>query len=278
MSKKTRVLFATDFTSAQDQPVSLIRRMLELTSLRLDFLHVVNHFWKNWFASGSYEEAAEAKLKDISCDILAKVEQERLHVLCGHPADLIVQQTRMLSPDITLLGAKPKQDHRYSSAHVTESVIRYGAGSVWVCDTADINRIACAFDASESSLKALEMAVQCCQWFKAGLEIICVVPQPDFYPLRLDIQETSPDLSNYEAAYIEDMDQHLAELDLSAVGYQIYYLKGRPADEILDHCKKQSIDLLVLGSRGHSVMRNVLIGSTMERVMQQRNTSLLMVR
>ncbi len=53
---------------------------------------------------------------------------------------------------------------------------------------------------------------------------------------------------------------------------------GKPADEICRYARKQSIDLLVLGTHGRTGLKHLLVGSVAERVVRVGPCPVLTVR
>ncbi len=57
-----------------------------------------------------------------------------------------------------------------------------------------------------------------------------------------------------------------------------HYLVGHPGEEISALATKQKADLIVMGSHGHSALRNLLVGSVTSNVLARCKTPLLIVR
>jgi len=54
--------------------------------------------------------------------------------------------------------------------------------------------------------------------------------------------------------------------------------KGRDAEEILDFIRKSNIDLMVMGAFGHNRLRELLLGSTTSRILQESPIPVLLIR
>lgn len=53
--------------------------------------------------------------------------------------------------------------------------------------------------------------------------------------------------------------------------------EGKPADRILHHIRQSGCDLVVMGSRGHGLIKEVLVGSTSRTVLKQSPKPVLIV-
>lgn len=55
-------------------------------------------------------------------------------------------------------------------------------------------------------------------------------------------------------------------------------MEGDPAQAILDYVDKNSISLIVMGSRGLSTVKRVFLGSVSSRVVQEARVPVLIVK
>lgn len=56
------------------------------------------------------------------------------------------------------------------------------------------------------------------------------------------------------------------------------YLRGAPADEILQFAKQEEIDLIVMGSHGRTGLSRLLMGSVADAVMRKASCPILVVK
>lgn len=59
---------------------------------------------------------------------------------------------------------------------------------------------------------------------------------------------------------------------------EILVVSGEPAEKILEISEKINCDLIVMGTHGHGVIENLLIGSTAKQVVRQSRKPVLVVR
>ena len=66
--------------------------------------------------------------------------------------------------------------------------------------------------------------------------------------------------------------------DQTFVTDEILIKSGAPAEVIVQTAKEQTCDLIVMGTHGHSVIANVLVGSTLKWVIRQSPVPVLVIR
>ncbi|MBW2023605.1 MAG: universal stress protein [Deltaproteobacteria bacterium] len=52
---------------------------------------------------------------------------------------------------------------------------------------------------------------------------------------------------------------------------------GRPVERILHHIEQGDADMVVMGSRGHGILKETLLGSTSHRVLRRSPVRVLIV-
>lgn len=131
-----------------------------------------------------------------------------------------------------------------------------------------ISQILCPVDFSKNSLRALEIAKEISKKIKANLLIVHVVPENKIRGMIED-----PEGVNKYLDYLkEEADYEMKKL---AEGYDYEVLIGVPAGEILK--KTQSVDLIIIGSKGRSYVEAILVGSVAEAVIKNSNKTVLLI-
>jgi len=64
----------------------------------------------------------------------------------------------------------------------------------------------------------------------------------------------------------------------AGIAFQSGYKVGSIADEVIDTVRQQHIDIIVMGSHGHSPLANVVMGSVATKVLAAATVPVLMVR
>jgi nucleotide-binding universal stress UspA family protein len=133
-------------------------------------------------------------------------------------------------------------------------------------------------DGSQLALKAVAQAVAIAAKFNSMLIVLAV----------LDTRALSTsELLGMDEAILRmrlknESEKHLAEAESIAKREKITIEKvireGNPAEEILREAEAKSINLIVIGSKGLTGARRVIVGSTAEEVLRWSSCPVLIVR
>ena len=151
-----------------------------------------------------------------------------------------------------------------------------------------INSILVATDASAASNRALKMAVQFAGQHNAELLIIHVIRDMQ---IPFEIKEI-PELefNKFESFNDarEEIMRKIAETVLRAAvekaqkaganNVQTAIGTGDPATSILDFAKRRKMDMIVVGTRGLGKLKGAILGSVSRKVINNAETSCLIVR
>ena len=80
--------------------------------------------------------------------------------------------------------------------------------------------------------------------------------------------------------YLEDTQHQLRELvpDDFDGDWETEVVRGNPAEAIVDYAQEHGVDLIVMGSHGHTGLRHLLMGSVAEHVLRHAPCPMLIVR
>ncbi len=159
-------------------------------------------------------------------------------------------------------------------------------------------RILVGVDASDESTKALRAAANLAKIFHAELHIFhAVAHHIDFplieVPLLVPFAITSPpgntvDTALLHASYeqagkeiIADAQDYIERLQIGLESLVQYHLEIEvsPEDYAIDFAKRNKVDLIVLGCRGHhSRVREALLGTVPSKILNKAPCQVLIVR
>ena len=122
-------------------------------------------------------------------------------------------------------------------------------------------------DFSQESLGVLDYAILVAEQFAAEVHPVHVRPQIE----ATAIERAGGVMSNYRD-HISFLLDRLADIEhkhrFKFPPGHCHIRSGRPFAEICKLAREIDVDLIILGSRGHSGLKRVLLGSTAERVMR----------
>ena len=147
-------------------------------------------------------------------------------------------------------------------------------------DTAvtDIRRIAVAVDGSEPAGQALDLAAELAKQLSASLTILGVVPAHTVYSVQRRAELAEPreeDVRSFRELLDRSAD---TARRTGAPSVSTELLQGQPVEEILTFLADRHPDLLVMGARGLSRARRLLLGSVSDGVLHHAKCSVLVVR
>jgi nucleotide-binding universal stress UspA family protein len=138
---------------------------------------------------------------------------------------------------------------------------------------ADVVRplIVVGVDGSDESVKATAWAAEQARATGGTLELLIIWARPMSYGLPLVVGGYNP-----EQAAQEIVDKAASGIDLPAARLHKSVVHGAPASELVEHSK--SVDLLVVGSRGHGGFAEMLLGSVSDHCVHHASCPVVVVR
>jgi nucleotide-binding universal stress UspA family protein len=157
-----------------------------------------------------------------------------------------------------------------------------------------------AFDGSKHSVRALERAEQISEISEARLTVVYVdEPSLDttvtpgvtgdrdvkMYQAHIGAlptpNERTPNQTEMLHAQENTAEKILSNAkvrltNVANVSYEV--LSGKPAEKINDYAEKEDVDLIVLGNRGISGLKKLVMGSVSKKVLDESNRSVLVVK
>ncbi len=77
---------------------------------------------------------------------------------------------------------------------------------------------------------------------------------------------------------LDQFSQDVRKENDTSLADEIIIERGNPVKEILKQSKERNCDLIVMGSRGHSTLADVMMGSITKRVLRRSDVPVLVVR
>ena len=233
-------------------------------------------------------EDADAQLKELTGD--QPISWEPL-ITVGKPADEISRAVEEKNIDLVITATRGRSGlKRIILGSVTERLMRTLTCPLLVVNspehqlisTADrvikIEKILVGCDFSPDSGQALKHALSLAQEFEAELHLIHVIETP-----------TQPGSYKEDTSASEEIQQDCRDLltqklkDMVPVDARYWctpqtgLLEGQPYEEIVTYAESNDIDMIVLGVRGHGVVKTLFLGSTTDRVVSRSPCPVLSV-
>lgn len=173
------------------------------------------------------------------------------------PHQEIITTAEELEPDLIVLGRRGKRGlARFMVGHATAQVAGLApcpvlmvprAGELWQ------RRILLASDGSTAAAGAEDLAIDLAQLCQLPLTLVSV---------------TSPSHNAERMAEAQAvLDQLLARVQAAGLKGETVLAEGRPEAEVVATAASRGADLIVIGNRGRTGLKRLLLGSVSERVM-----------
>lgn len=141
-----------------------------------------------------------------------------------------------------------------------------------------IQRILVPIDFSDRSKKALRYAVSFARQFQASIFCLHVLDVPYGAGEMGIIVEMEAFKKGLDQASKQQMDKLLAKEIPDTVPSDSTICFGTPYREIVRTADAQDVDLIIMGTHGHTGLSRVFLGSTTERVVRHAHCPVLVVR
>ena len=144
----------------------------------------------------------------------------------------------------------------------------------------DLHRILVPTDFSKHSEVALNYGVALAEKFAAELFLLHVVQ--DLALFIPDAVAVAPPMAapveQFTAAAREALERTVRANDLERLTVHRDVREGAPFYEIIRYAKERDIDLIVMGTHGHTGLTHMLLGSVTEKVVRKAPCPVLTVR
>ena len=143
---------------------------------------------------------------------------------------------------------------------------------------AAFSKILVAVDFSETSNRALDAAVDLAKQFGARLEIVHAFtsPVPAMYPYDVGLPDTL--LRDARNAAKEMLKAESEKVESAGLSVRTHMTETPAASSIARVAAEIEADLLVIGTRGHSGLKHILMGSVAEHAVRDSPCSVLVVK
>lgn len=229
----------------------------------------------------------EQKLTDFVHSVGIGDSVVHVEVRIGNPFLELMEACRVRQADLLVMGAKGSRNEPNRIGVIAAKCIRKAPVDVLVVRQdaqGPFKKMVTCVDFSENAAKAVQCALHIAAQDGASLDALFVYQSAlamavDYGGLVAPLP-ASADTEAMEA-WQKDLDAFLEPLCRSASGVPVRaVVKERIniREAILDHVNDLHADLVVLGTRGKSGLRELLIGTTAEKIIQNAPCSILAVK
>lgn len=198
----------------------------------------------------------------------------------------ILTEAAARNADLLVMGATPTQLGDTGYGTVTASCVRHAPCSVLIVRRKHVGpfkKVVACVDFSPASMEALEEATRLATQDSAQLRIVHTfrAPWQERRVRDLPVVQDSIFQENYRGALEKRLEEFcrplVHELNHLKAERQVVVAENHRAG-IIEAARDAAADLVVVGTRGKTNLRDILLGSTAERVLAEAPCSVLAVR
>jgi nucleotide-binding universal stress UspA family protein len=265
----TRALVGTDGSSRAEEAVRQAARLAGVSSADLEVAYVVD--------TGPHPDDVEAEAQAALDRSLAVAASEGVsadaRILAGDPAAVLLAEASEEGADLLCVAPHGGLVAAIRLGQVASRVLREAPCSVLVARPAGPAfpvRVACGVDGSEGSADTAAVASAVAAAAAAELRLLHVIPVFRGHESEWRLREDEASPPELEAAVAAARAHGVSPIREMAM--------GRPEHGLVKAAQREETDLLVVGHRGVSGVRRMLLGSVSEYCAHHAPCSVLVAR
>jgi len=141
-----------------------------------------------------------------------------------------------------------------------------------------IRQVVVAVDFSEHATRAVQAAIELAKRYDASLHLVHAYHMPVLVGMPDEVALPPDFWTGVKEAASKRLDQVIANVRSAGVRVTAHLREANPSDAILDVARETGADLIVMGTRGLTGLKHVLLGSVAERTLRLAPCSVLTVK
>jgi universal stress protein E len=293
MKKLHHIIAAIDFTPSCRNALREAARRASLDGAAITAVHVMDEFLVHELKKAlSADQAAVRaewleRLKKFVAESEVGAVAVNAEVRIGHPFAELVEACRAHSADLLVMGAKGSKNEPHRVGAIAAKCVRKAPVDVLVVREdaqGPFKKIVTCVDFSENSAKAVQCALHVAQ--QDGGSLDCLHVYQSALAMSLDYGGFAPSMpATIDPEAVEnwrkDLEAFLAPLTRDVGDVKVTSLikeRVNIREAIIDHVNEVHATLVVLGTRGKTGLREMLIGTTAEKIVQNAPCSILAIK
>lgn len=293
MKPYSHLVAAVDFTPSCLNALRQAVRMAVPTKARLTVVHVMDEFLVHELKKAlSTDQASirsewQAKLKKFVDDAELGLPDVQVEVRIGHPFTELVEACKADGADLLVMGVKGSRLDPHRVGVIASKCVRKAPVDVLLVRedaSGSFKQLATCVDFSENSSKAVGRALQIAALEKASVSCLYVYQSAlamsvDYGGIvaPLPVPGDNVTLEQWKSE-LNAFVKPLADAHPSVPVATNVLERINIREAILDHVNETHADLVVLGTRGKNGLREMLIGTTAEKIVSHAPCSILAVK
>jgi len=293
MKAYTRIIAAIDFTPSCRNALKEAVRLAAPNNAKLTAVHVLDEFLAHELKRALSTDQAtiradwQERLKKFVAESDLGSAQVEIEVRIGHPFAELAESCRVHAADLLVMGAKGSRDEPGRVGIIAAKCVRKAPVDVLLVREdacGPYKHLVTCVDFSDNATKAVRHALTLAKQDGASLDCIYVYQSAlamslDYgglvAPMPLGTDAQAMEMWQEELkTFMEPFMQEFPEVTVKTVVLERINIR----EAILDHVKDTHADMVVLGTRGKTGLRELLIGTTAEKIVANAPCSILAVK
>lgn len=289
MNQLKTILVAVDFSDCSKAALAQAVRIAGWNGAKLHALHVIEPLVVSnvaWSMDASNSDANDLVHRQTHAKLTAWVAeaggQAEVSVVVGNPLHEVLTQVRAVSADLLVAGARGSSPPIYGAGTLATKLARKAPTKVLLVSEGGagiFHKVVACVDFSPTSGLAVEQATRVAGRENGGIHCLHVFDPPW---RRLHYGAPTPEASpDFQKQFADALEGRLKEFVDQHEGFNLRCVAfpwSSYGQGIAQYAKEVKADLVILGTRGHTSLRYVLLGSTAERLLRELPCSVLTVR
>jgi nucleotide-binding universal stress UspA family protein len=288
------ILAATDFSETAEAALDWAAELARLQGARLELIHSVTlpPTYSGFVAPGPlFDEevraAALARLGETAIRLRQAGAEVSTHLAVGTPSQVILNRAGELKASAIVMGTRGLTGLRHLLlGSTTERVMHRAPCPVLSVHPGDrgqhrpIRSILVPTDFSRDAELAIEAAHRLLAPLEQDARLVLLhafnlpIEYTAYGPIPTSIDYLK-DRGLESERLLEEMRERLLREGLTV---ETVSREGDPAEVVASEAEARGVDLIAMGTHGHSALRHLLLGSTAERVLQHATCPVMTIR
>ncbi len=291
------ILCATDFSDFSNQSIVYGVELAKEFGAGLTICHVIDLSSVAIYGEFQLEpvEQQNRVMADAKTQLNKLVGDQPVNwkplVTVGRPADEISRVVEERNIDLVITATRGRSGlKRLILGSITERLMRtLTCPLLVVCSPGQVaddaparlirlNKILVGCDFSADSNQAFEHGLSLAQEYEAELHLAHVI-EPPIQPNLIHVETVIPGeiQEDHRNLLIQKLKDMVPPEAANWCTPQITIMEGQPYDELVKYADTRDIDMIVLGVRGHGLVKTLFLGSTTDRVIRHSSCPVLSV-
>lgn len=294
MKPYTNIIAAIDFTPSCRNALREAVRIAAMNQASVTAIHVMDEFLVHELKKAlSADQASvraewEARLKKFVDESDLGTALVAGEIRIGHPFVELSEACRVHRADLLVMGAKGSRNEPGRVGAIAAKCVRKAPVDVLLVREdacGPFKHLVTCVDFSENSARAVRYALSLAHEDGASLDCLNVYQSPlamsmDYGGLAVPVTPVVPDTETLKI-WQKELEQFIEPLKAGYPDVQVKPLaieRVNIREAILDHVKDTHADMVILGTRGKTGLRELLIGTTAEKIVAHASCSILAVK